>query len=261
VKTWRSKSFIVSALALVIAATAATLSFRAAVSQRASRADVNAKPQNEDRDEQEPSPSETGTNKAMTNKRMSQEDIVRLLKEGKEKGYITGNLPSDPAELEALARTIQKDMIYQQPSEAEMGIESGRQELVLRLHPSGAWNKSTDRALAIFFDGAEWSALFRDALHAKDRDPFVHGEAIDKWRERQRVRFQESIPDYPMLGRIWDTYIDVSYQPEEISHLRDECLRVKASTSNPVALRGLDKVIAACDEALKGGLGLSLLSE
>lgn len=244
-----------------MAATAATLSFRVAVSQRASRADVNARPQNEDRDKQEPSPSETGTNKAMTNKRMSQEDIVRLLKEGKEKGYITGNLPSDPAELEAMARTIQKEMIYQQPSEAEMGTETGRQQLVLKHRPTGDWDEATDRRLLLFFEGAEWSALFRDALHAKDRDPFVHGEAIDKWRERQRVRFQESIPDYPMLGRIWDTYIDVSYQPEEITHLRDECLRVKASTSNPVALRGLDKLIAACDGALKGGLGLSLLSE
>lgn len=260
-KTWRSKSFIVSALALVIAATAATLSFRAAVSQRASRVDVNAKPQNEGRDEQEPSPSETGTNNAMTNKRMSQEDIVRLLKEGKEKGYLTGNLPSDPAELEALARTIQKDMIYQQPNEAEMGMESGRQELVLRLHPSGAWNKSTDRALTIFFDGSEWSALFRYTLHAKDRDPFVHTEAIDKWRERQRVRFQESIPNYPMLGRIWDTYIDVAYQPEEIPKLYNECLRVKSSTSNAMAIRGLEKLMAGCEQASKIGAGLVLLSE
>jgi len=152
-------------------------------------------------------------------------------------------------------------MIYQQPSEAEMGTESGRQELVLRRDPSDAWNVSTDRALAIFFDGAEWSALFKDALHVKDRDPFIPGEATDKWRERQRVRFQKSILEYPMLGRIWDTYIDVSYRPEEIPQLRDECLRVKASTSNPVALRGLDKLIAACDEALKESLGLSLLSE
>jgi hypothetical protein len=32
-----------------------------------------------------------------------------------------------------------------------------------------------------------------------------------------------------MLGRIWDTYVDVSYQPEEILYLRDECLRAKAS--------------------------------
>ena len=66
---------------------------------------------------------------------------------------------------------------------------------------------------------------------------------------------------YPKLGRIWDTYIDVSYQPQEVGHLRDACLRVKASTSNPVALKGLDKLIAACNEALSGGLGLSLVSE
>jgi hypothetical protein len=197
----------------------------------------------------------------MTNKQMSQEDIIRLLKEGQEKGYIRGNLPNDREELQALARTIHSEMIYQQSSEAEMRTESGRQELVLRLQPSGAWNESTDRALAIFLDGAEWSALFRDALRTKDREPLVAGEDLDKWRERQRVLFQESIAEYPMLGRIWDTYIDVNYQPEEISQLRDECLRVKANTSNPVALRGLDKLVAACDEALKGTLGLSLLCD
>lgn len=149
----------------------------------------------------------------MTDKQMSQKDIIRLLKEGKREGYITGNLPNDPAELQALAQTIQSKMIHQQSSEAEMGTESSRQQLVLRLHPSGPWNDSTDRTLPVFFDGAEWSALFRDAIRIKDREPLVPGEDFDKWIERQRVRFQESIPEYPMLGRIWDTYIDVSYHP------------------------------------------------
>ena len=86
----------------------------------------------------------------MTNEQTRQENIIRLLKQGKEKGYISGDLPDDPAELQALARTIEAEMIYQQPSAPEMGIESGRQELVLRLHPYGPWNDSTDRALAIF---------------------------------------------------------------------------------------------------------------
>jgi hypothetical protein len=136
----------------------------------------------------------------MTNRQTSEEDIIRMLKEGQEKGYITGNLPNDPAELRELARKIQADMIYQQPSEAEMGTESGRQQLVLRLHPSGAWNDSTDRPLPLFLDGAEWSALFHHALHVKDREPFVPGEDLDKWSERQQVIFQKSIPEYRCLA-------------------------------------------------------------
>lgn len=196
----------------------------------------------------------------MTNKQTSQENIIRLLKEAKEKGYI-GNLPDDPAELQARARTIQSEMVYQQPREGEMGGWPGQQQLVLKLNPSGAWNASTDRTLPIYFEGPEWFALFHDVLRATDRESLVAGEDYAEWEERQRVRFQKSIAEYPMLGKIWDTYIDVRYQPEEVPQLRNECLRVKASTSNLVALIGLDKLIAACDEALKDSLGLSILSE
>jgi hypothetical protein len=251
---WRSKSFVGGVLTLVIVTVAAMLCLTVALSQRTDSVNVN-RSQNEDRGDQE-----ARAIKAMNNKRMSQEDIVRLLKEGKEKGYITGNLPTDPAELEALAQQIHKDLIYQ-PSQGETGVETGRQQLIVKRQPTGDWNEITDRRLPLFFEGPEWSALFHDVLHANDRDPLVPGEAIDKWSERQRTRFQNSILEYPMLGRIWDTYIDVHYQPGEVSQLRDECLRVKSSTSNSIAISGLDKLIAACDDALKDRLGLSLLSE
>lgn len=257
VKIWQSKFFIVSGLTLIAAVT--TLSLTAVVSQRGSRADVHAI-QNENHDKPEPSVSES-KNKAMNNKPMSQEDLVELLKEGKKKGYITGNLPSDPDELEALAQRIRKDMVYEQSGEGEIGTESGRQQLILKCRLAGDWDDSTDLRLPLFFEGSEWSAVFREVLHAKDRDPFVPGEAIDKWSERQRIRFQDSLAQYPMLARIWDTYTDVAYQPEEIYQLRDECLRVKASTSNPLALRGMDKLIAACNEALKIGSGVLLMSD
>ena len=203
---------------------------------------------------------EARASKAINNKRMSEEDIVQLLKEGKEKGYIRGNLPTDPSELKALAQQIHKDSIYQ-TSEEGIGIETGRQQLIVKRQPTGEWTEITDRRLPLFFEGPEWSSLFHDVLRAKDRDPLSPSEDLDKWSQRQRARFQESIPDYPMLGRIWDTYIDVHYQPEEVRRLRDECLRVKSSTSNPTALSGLDKLIAASDEALKDRLGLSLLSD
>lgn len=63
------------------------LALRVVVSQRAA--------DHTDLDQQD---STSETNKTMNGKQMSQEDLVQLLKEGKAKGYITGNLPSDPAE-------------------------------------------------------------------------------------------------------------------------------------------------------------------
>jgi hypothetical protein len=193
---------------------------------------------------------------------MTEEELVQLLKEGREKGYyISGDLPDDPVELKQVAREMLKNMVYKEHAEDEMGTGTGGQELVLRRHPSGAWNESTDRVLGMYLGGLEWSAVFQQVLGCPDGTPFKPGDILDEWKKKHQAQFQESIPDYPMLGRIWDTYIDVHYQPEEVRQLRDECLRVKSSTSNPVALRGLDKLIAACDGALKGGLGLSLLSE
>ncbi len=152
-------------------------------------------------------------------------------------------------------------MVYQESCEVEKGTVTGLQQLILKQEPDGPWNETTDRRLPLFFEGGEWSALFHDVLRSEGGDPFMPGDDINEWTEKHRIRFQGSIPNYPMLGRIWDTYIDVSYHPEEMSQLRDECLRVKATTSNPVALRGLDKLIHGCDEAIKYGLGLQLAGD
>jgi hypothetical protein len=191
---------------------------------------------------------------------MSLEEIVRFLNEGKAKGYLTGELPNDPEKLNTLAQAIQNDLIYQ-ASNGTIGDESGRQHLLPKRRPTGDWDPSTDRRLPMFFGGPEWSALFRHVLHAHEREPFDSSESIDKWSERQRVLFKESLPKYPMLGRIWDTYIDVQYQPDEVLQLRDECLQVRSNTSNPVAIRGLEKLNAACEEALRIGSGLLLISD
>lgn len=217
--------------------------------------------QGENRSIAKPSPDEASAEKAMNNKQMSVEELVQQLKEGKEKGYFKGTLPTDPAKLRALAQAMHRELIYQHYGEGEVGSETGRQQLIVRREPSGEWDNTSDRRLPLFFEGPEWSALFRNVLHTLDRDQYSPSEAIEDWTERQRLQFQNSIVEYPMLARMWDTYIDVRYQPEEIRQLQDECRRVKASTSDAVALRGLNKLLDACDEALKSGCGLYLASD
>ena len=202
----------------------------------------------------------TEREKSMT-RQMTQEELVQQLKEGRDKGYyIRGNIPDDPAELKRITREMQKNVVYKEHAEDEIGVGTGGQELILRRYPSGEWNESTDRALGVYIGGQEWTALFREVLGCPE-GPSLASDSVEKREEKRRLQFQESIPDYPMLGRIWDIYIDVSYQPEEIFRLRDECLRVKESTSNPMAIRGLEKLIAGCDAALKIGTGLLLTSE
>lgn len=89
-------------------------------------------------------------------------------------------------------------------------------------------------------------------------EPRARGESNEAWQQRYTLKFQQFIPDYPMLGRIWDTYIDVGYQGDEVKSVREECLKVRAKTSNFTALEGLAKLIKACDEGLEMGLGLYL---
>jgi hypothetical protein len=110
-------------------------------------------------------------------------------------------------------------------------------------------------------DGSEWIALFRDVLKCPMGidQPFIPGEDTRVWRERNRLKFQKAIPNYPMLARIWDTFIDVTYEPEEVRQLRDECLQVRAiAASNHLAFEGLSRLISACDESLRLGSGLYL---
>ncbi len=112
--------------------------------------------------------------------------------------------------------------------------------------------------LYIDFEGGEWDALFYKVFNcpaAVDEPPRAD-ESEEVWEERFSRKFRQAIPDYPMLGRIWDMFIYVSYSREEVTQLRDESSRVIANTSNKKTISGLTKVISACDEALKHNYGL-----
>ena len=197
----------------------------------------------------------------MANKRMTNDELMSLLREGQEQGYIKGNLPSDAEELQALVQTIHENLVDDVSYQAADNAEPGLQQLIIKHQPAGDWDDSTDRRLPLFLEGPEWTAIFRHTLKAGERDSVLPDEDIDSWSERQRERFKASLPAYPMLGRVWDTYIDVKYEPDEINALRDECNKIKATTSNPLAVSGLDKIISACDQAIEIGGGILLLAE
>lgn len=118
--------------------------------------------------------------------------------------------------------------------------------------------KQPDHYLDIDLTGDEWGALFYDVLKCPKAtvEPFSPGDDTEQWRERYRLKFQQVMPNYPLLGRIWDLYEYVSYRPKEIAQLREECLRIQDNTSNEKALAALTKLVTACDEASKNGSGL-----
>jgi len=118
-----------------------------------------------------------------------------------------------------------------------------------------------DRYLQLNLNGPEWEALFFDVLHCPEPEPYGEGMDIREYDNHFRIRFQHSIPEFPMLGRLWDTYRDVGYAPEQVKKLLEECVRIQAKTQNMSALEGLRKLILACNEALQAGSGLFLVSD
>ena len=123
------------------------------------------------------------------------------------------------------------------------------------------WDYSADWHLdlpGIAEDG--WHALFFNVLGCPEAEAWAPGEDAVKLLERNRERFQRALPGYPMLRRIWFPYRDVWYAPEEVGHLRAECLRVKAIAASPPALEALGQLLRACDEALRVNSGVFLVA-
>jgi hypothetical protein len=119
-----------------------------------------------------------------------------------------------------------------------------------------------DRHLNFGLNYKEWLALYFDVL-GLDRsglDKFV-AENPSEAEHNFIGGFDEDMPSYPMLSRIDNILHDAVFEGDEVEQLREECLRVKAGTSNIVASRGLDKLIHICDWARRLNLNIFLMCD
>jgi hypothetical protein len=112
------------------------------------------------------------------------------------------------------------------------------------------WNANAgDRHIPVCLNGGDWQSIFFKRLHCPESEPYVRGEDTNDWLNRNRRLFERSIPDYPMLGRIFDMYEDYTFTPNEVVLLRDECVRARALSSESSADVALRKIIYCCDVA------------
>ena len=163
----------------------------------------------------------------------------------------------DPGEkLKTLGATSQSEFASEKPMSETIGSLS----LFVIRDPKSFFEGMTapDHYLNLDLMGDDWGALFYQVLNCPKAtiEPFSLGEDPEQWRERYRLKFQQAVPNYPLLSRIWDLYNYASYSPEEIGQLREECLKIQTNTSNEKARAALANIIEACDEALKLGSGL-----
>jgi hypothetical protein len=188
------------------------------------------------------------------------------LSEALKKSNVSDNIESrflfatDPNVQDALELILREKMKNQSSDEeivTQSGLAVGSLSICVAPDPND-WNDTQSKDsqwLNLTFSGSEWDAIFHETLGVPRN---VEGK--ERRLELIFQRFNQAIPDYPMLGRIYDLYIDISYKREEIKILREECLKVQNIAINPQAMEGISKLIFACDEALKLNSGLFFAS-
>jgi hypothetical protein len=111
------------------------------------------------------------------------------------------------------------------------------------------------------FHFRDWEALFIGILKVPDCDRYVEGDDINELHERNRKKFDKSIPDCPMLSRLFDMYEDYEFSPEELPKLREECEMLKSRATNAEGLKALRKLILAADEGSQRGFHLMFVCD
>jgi hypothetical protein len=141
-------------------------------------------------------------------------------------------------------------------------------QLIMLVHDTEAFaergvTSKQDRKLDIRLTYPEWLALYFDAL-GLDKTAFDQVKA-ESYSSQDGIivilgEFDEEIPGFPMLSRIRGPYHDAIFEVNEIEDLREECLRVKASTSNALALQGIEKLLIISEQARSLGLIIYFVS-
>lgn len=137
-------------------------------------------------------------------------------------------------------------------------------DFALKKSPEGEWDPTRgDRHLEQGIEPIEWEKLFFDTLGAPKWEEYIDGEDVDEFYDRQKTLFQTALSaqGFIMLSRIWRIYRDVHYQPFEIDQLLSECVEVQMIADDACARSALEKLISACQNALKNDSGLLLLSD
>lgn len=92
---------------------------------------------------------------------------------------------------------------------------------------------------------------------SSDRQMLHFSVADKEWRRIEGHILEKDSDTFPLLTSIQETE-SAYFRGEEVEALRQECLRARAGTSTPSAIRGLDKLILLCHWArhLRGDLFL-----
>lgn len=140
---------------------------------------------------------------------------------------------------------------------------NGMLDLSIAEDPNNWGQNPKDRHLDVCIHEGDLKAIYTDTFQVNEAEfeKYEEGKNSSELHERNRKIFEQSISEYPMLGRIYDIYEDYVFTPEEVENLQTECLKAKLIATNPSADLALRKLIYACNEALKNDFHLLFLSD
>jgi hypothetical protein len=193
---------------------------------------------------------------------MTKDDLARLFSGPKMAGFSQfsekGIVEKTPSPQSQDSTFVSDDVAA---NETELPSGGGSYDIVL-MNDVARIDEKTVRRLGFGLSSTEWSSLFFEVLDCPDAEPYVVDSDIDVWTENRRISFQSAIPQYPLLARMWDPFKNIWYSQAEISALKRECQAVSQTHSNTrLSASALQKIEAACDEALNNGLGLFLVAD
>lgn len=136
-------------------------------------------------------------------------------------------------------------------------FECGNGTLHIALMPSPEnWEEGRGLEVCLFDEDLE--AVSLEVFLIATGKPYCGENNIMKLRKDDRQWFIKMIPEFPMLGRINYLFEDVFFNAEEIEPLRNECLKIRGTTTNMATDLVLRKLLYSCDEALKDNFGMEL---
>jgi hypothetical protein len=111
------------------------------------------------------------------------------------------------------------------------------------------------------FNIYDWKSLYFGELQCPQYEPMIGGEKTAELRSQWMAKFHDCCADYPLLARIYDMYADAIYCPEEVQHLKRQCLELLERTGNAGAWRALAKLIVICKKAEDLDMGVLLAAD
>jgi hypothetical protein len=135
-------------------------------------------------------------------------------------------------------------------------------DIVITNTPDAEFPAETDQNLSFWIEIEEWEKLYLTDLKIPEPER-REAEDGDNYLKRWERSFKKLMAKkgYPLLGHIWHYNRDIFYPADEIGELVRECSKLLPTIESELGRSALNKLMCACEEALKVESGIWLVAD